>query len=61
MYTGAYYFSSGWNIKAIYSLFIAFIFSAATIWNPDLRFLQSYSWLIGGAVGFLMSYLLSKK
>ena len=58
---GAYYYSSGWNIKAIYSLFIAFIFSASTIWNPDFRFLQSYSWLIGAFIGFLMHFLLSKK
>ncbi len=58
---GAYYFSAGWHIKAIYSLFIAFIFSAATIWNPDFRFLQSYSWLIGAFVGLVMHYLLSKK
>ena len=58
---GAYYYSSGWNIKAIYSLFIAFVFSAATIWNPDFRFLQSYSWLIGAFIGFLMHFLLSKK
>lgn len=57
----AYYFSGGWHIKAIYSLFIAFIFSAATIWNPDFRFLQSYSWLLGAFVGFVMHYLLSEK
>ena len=59
--TGAYYFLGGWHIKAIYSLFIAFVFSAATIWNPDFRFLQSYSWLIGAFVGFVMHYLLSEK
>jgi NCS1 family nucleobase:cation symporter-1 len=58
---GSYYFTGGWHIKAIYSLFIAFIFSAATIWNPDFRFLQSFSWLIGAFAGFLMHYLLSKK
>ena len=59
--TGSYYFSAGWHIKAIYSLFIAFIFSAATIWNSDFSFLQSYSWLIGAFVGFVMHYLLSEK
>ena len=58
---GTYYFSGGWHIKALYSLFIAFVFSAATIWNPDFRFLQSYSWLIGAFIGFLMHFLLSKK
>ncbi len=57
----AYYYSGGWHIRAIYSLFIAFIFSAATIWNPDFRFLQSYSWLIGTFIGFVMYYLLSEK
>ena len=58
---GAYYFSNGWHIKAIYSMFIAFIFSASTIWNADLRFLQSYSWLIGAFIGFVIYYLLSEK
>ena len=59
--TGTYYFSKGWQIKAIYSLFIAFIFSASTIWNNDLRFLQTYSWIIGASIGFIMHYLLSEK
>ena len=59
--TGAYYFSKGWQLKAIYSLFIAFIFSASTIWNSDLRFLQPYSWIIGASIGFIMHYLLSEK
>ena len=58
---GAYYFSNGWHIKAIYSMFVAFIFSASTIWNVDLRFLQSYAWLIGAFVGFVIYYLLSEK
>ena len=59
--TGAYYFSGGWNVKSIYALLISFIFSAATIWNPDFRFLASFSWIIGGIVGFVMYYLLSEK
>jgi len=58
---GAYYFSGGWHLKAIYALLVAFVFSAATIWNPEFRFLQSYSWLIGAFIGFMMHYLLSKK
>ncbi len=58
---GAYYFSGGWHIKAIYSMFIAFVFSASTIWNVDLRFLQSYAWLIGAFIGFVIYYLLSEK
>ena len=56
-----YYYSNGWNPKAIYALLIGFIFSAATIWNSELRFLQSFSWLIGAFFGSIMYYLLSKK
>jgi len=58
---GTYYFSGGWHIKAIYSLFIAFVFSAATIWNPDFRYLQSYSWLIGAFASFITYYLLANR
>ena len=59
--SGAYFYSGGWHIKAIYSLFIGFVFSAATIWNPEFRFLQSFSWLVGAAISFIMYYLLSEK
>ena len=57
----SYYFSYGWHIKAIYSLFIGFIFSAATIWNADLRFLQSFSWFIGAFLSSLTYYLLASR
>ena len=58
---GTYHYSSGWQIKAIYSLFIGFIFASATIWNADLRFLQSFSWLIGAFFSSITYYLLAKK
>ena len=58
---GAYYYSKGWNIKAVYSLVIGFVFSASTIWNIDLRFLQAYAWLIGFILSALTYYLLTKK
>ena len=57
----AYYFSNGWHIKAIYSLFIGFIFSAATIWNVNLMFLQSYSWIIGAISSSFTYYLLTNR
>jgi len=58
---GSYYFSGGWHIKAIYSLFLGFIFSASTIWNSNLIFLQSYSWMIGAFISSVTYYLLAKK
>ena len=58
---GAYHYSSGWQIKAIYSLFIGFIFASATIWNIELRFLQSFSWIIGAVLSSITYYLLASK
>ena len=56
-----YIYSSGWNFKAIYSLVIGFIFSASTIWNSSLNSLQSYGWIIGAFISWIIYYLLSKK
>ena len=58
---GAYYYSSGWHIKSIYSLFIGFIFASATIWNPEFRFLQPFSWIIGAFFSSITYYLLARK
>ena len=56
-----YYYSNGWHIKAIYSLALGFIFSASTIWNVSLMFLQSHAWLIGAIISSVTYYLLAKK
>ncbi len=58
---GSYHYSGGWQIKAIYSLFIGFIFASSTIWNVDLRFLQSFSWIIGAILSSITYYLLASK
>ena len=47
---GEYYYSAGWHLKGVYSLIIGFIFSSSTIWNSNLMFLNSYSWIIGAFV-----------
>ena len=56
-----YYYSGGWHIKGIYALIIGFIFSASTIWNTNLMFLQSYAWIIGAFLSWIIYYLLAKK
>ena len=56
---GSYYYTSGWHIKAVYSIIIGFIFAASTIWNPNLNFIQTYSWLIGSFISSLTYYLLT--
>jgi len=58
---GAYFYTYGWHIKAIYSLFIGFVFSASTIWNANLMFLQSYSWMIGAFISSFTYYLIASR
>ena len=58
---GAYYYSGGWHIKGVYSLILGFIFSASTIWNSNLMFLQSYSWIMGAFVSGFIYYLLARR
>ena len=58
--TSTFYFSSGWHLKAVYSIIIGFIFASSTIWNLNLMFLQSYSWLIGAIISGFVYYLLAK-
>jgi len=56
-----YIYSSGWNHKAIFSLIIGFIFSASTIWNANLSALESFGWIIGALISFILYMLLIKK
>ena len=58
---GAYYYSKGWHIKGVYSLMLGFVFSASTIWNANLMFLQSYAWVIGAFVSAFIYYLLARE
>jgi NCS1 family nucleobase:cation symporter-1 len=57
----SYMYSNGWHIKAVYSVLIGFVFSASTIWNIDLRFLQSYSWIVGAFMTYITYYLLASR
>jgi NCS1 family nucleobase:cation symporter-1 len=58
--TTIYIYNNGWNLKALYSVLIGFIFSASTIWNINLLNIQSFGWLIGALVSYIL-YLLLKK
>ena len=56
-----YFYSNGWQIKSLYSILIGFIFAASTIWNINLAILQSFSWIIGAFISFIIYYLLASK
>ena len=56
---GTYFYSNGWQIKGLYAMIIGFIFAASTIWNVELRFLQSFAWLIGAFMSYITYYLMA--
>ena len=56
-----YFYSGGWHIKGVYSLLIGFIFSSSSIWNSNLMFLNSFSWIIGAFISLIIYYLLVKE
>ena len=58
---GIYYYTGGWHIKGVYSLVLGFILAASTIWNSNLMFLHTYSWMIGGFISGFVYYLLVKE
>jgi NCS1 family nucleobase:cation symporter-1 len=58
---GLYFYTGGWHLKGIYSLFLGFVFASSTIWNSKLMFLQPYAWIIGAIVSYITYYLLTKK
>ena len=59
--SSSYFYKNGWHYQGLYSLIIGFIFSASTIWNPQLNFLQSFAYIIGAFVSSITYYLLVSK
>ncbi len=59
--TTEYIYSNGWNYKAIYSLIIGFIFAASTIWNESLVSFQTYGWILGAFVSYVIYYFINNE
>ncbi len=52
----AYYYTSGWNMKAMITFAIAAVFSISSVWVPALAFLSGYAWVIGAVIGAALYY-----
>jgi len=48
---GAYYYTNGWNMKAMQAFCAAAVFSIATVWVPFLEGLAGFGWIIGAVLG----------
>ncbi|WP_011579682.1 MULTISPECIES: NCS1 family nucleobase:cation symporter-1 [Chelativorans] len=49
--SGPYFYTGGWNQKAIIAFAIPAVFSVATVWIPALSQLSGYGWVIGAILG----------
>lgn len=58
---GKYYYTGGWNRKALLAFFPAAIFSIAAVWVPLLASLSGYAWIIGAGLGAIFHYLFSRE
>ncbi|AEF42748.1 NCS1 family nucleobase:cation symporter-1 [Hoyosella subflava] len=57
---GSYYFTRGWNLKALAAFGVAGVFSVSTVWVPALEELTGFAWLIGAAIGAALHYILMR-
>jgi NCS1 family nucleobase:cation symporter-1 len=56
----SYYFTGGWNRKALVAFAIASLFSVASVWMPGLSELAGYGWILGALLGAGLHYLLMR-
>ncbi|SDJ71566.1 NCS1 family nucleobase:cation symporter-1 [Billgrantia gudaonensis] len=53
---GTYYYSHGWNTRALLAFGVAAVFSLSTVLVPALSDLNGYGWMLGAALGGLFYY-----
>lgn len=57
---GTYYFTQGWNIRALVAFVVASLFSVATVWVPVLEELSGFAWIIGALVAGILHLLVMR-
>lgn len=58
---GAYWFTRGWNQRALVAFAIAAVFSVLTVWVPHLAQLSGFAWILGAFMGGLFHWLTMRK
>lgn len=54
---GAYWFTRGWNQRAVVAFSIAAVFSILAVWLPQLAQLSGFAWIGGAILGALFHWL----
>lgn len=58
---GVYWFTRGWNRRAVVAFAVAAVFSVLAVWLPQLAQLSGFAWVIGAALGGLLHWLAMRK
>ncbi|GEO95182.1 NCS1 family nucleobase:cation symporter-1 [Kocuria turfanensis] len=58
---GCYWFTRGWNRRAVVAFAVAAVFSVLTVWLPQLAQYSGFAWLSGAALGGLLHWLAMHK
>ncbi len=56
----AYYYTKGWNRRALVAFVIPTVFAVLTVWLPALEFLLGFGWLIGAFLACVIYWLISR-
>lgn len=48
---GIYYFTKGWNVRALCAFGLSAVFAIAAVWTPALHSLAGFAWVFGAALG----------
>ena len=57
---GTYYFTKGWNVRALWAFGIAAVFAVAAVWVPALHVLSGFAWIFGAALGAVLHWLVMR-
>jgi len=57
---GTYYYTKGWNVRALWAFGIAAVFAIAAVWVPALHALSGFAWVFGAALAALLHWLVMR-
>lgn len=58
---GKYYYTKGWNTKALVAFAVSAVFAVLTVWLPALAKLEGFGWIIGAILGGTVYYIIARK
>lgn len=58
---GTYYFTKGWNVRALWAFAVSGVFAISAVWVPALHALSGFAWVFGAALGAGLHWLVMRR